>query len=397
MTQSNLKLSGDIDKAIVIKIQNINDPNSGWSFIYELIVSLAINQIRESVPNYAFTYGGFVCGSPVDNSSICSLDGPINKSYILMENISPSKTFHSTLETEVHEQDILDTIYQVAVSLYFGNFYYNFTHYDLHNGNILLYDFLQGRPPVLFKYYIKGVEYVVPAKTISVLIDFGFAHMKGVRPTKEMKQHELRTSFVKNDTFDVFTFLIWITVDVLLGANKHLLVKKNGIRLTWRRDTRLAQLLIRFFESYTIWIDLNGMLNSLAVMSYERTSWRKMADVINNHINVNFRLGWGFVPKPNMPITGKQPLNTPSNLVDWLKRHFYSNIREQDYGKVYHWGSVPRQVQLGIQPSREIVDELRAKEQELTERTSSLRRALPEEVAMEVEVKEPEYVPMDID
>nr|QBK90594.1 MAG: protein kinase [Pithovirus LCPAC104] len=174
-------LEGNVFK---IGIENLNDVfviktprNTKNNLTHELFVGLILTGMRKYVLNFSYTFAGFKCSrSFITDSSIISwCNTPeLSTDFIVSEIIDPSISLTNFVETCLFE-DFLNMFLQVLYSLDRAYKRYDFTHYDLHSGNVLLrklYD------KVYIPYFTEnGTEYI-KTNFIATIIDFGQSHIK---------------------------------------------------------------------------------------------------------------------------------------------------------------------------------------------------------------------------
>ncbi|MNK85009.1 hypothetical protein D3C87_1048770 [compost metagenome] len=184
---------------------------------HEAVVGLfSINSLRKTIPNFAFTMGAFGCTAPIidNNRNVmewCASDKPQDTPlvYIALENIKPSVTFGSFIRTG-SPSDFTNYIIEIMFALDTAHKQIDFTHYDLHIGNILLRDLASLRTID----YKNG--YYATTTKVPTIIDFGFAHVKhngnhyGLFGQEELGVHH-NSSY---PMFDVYKLLLMTAREV---------------------------------------------------------------------------------------------------------------------------------------------------------------------------------------
>lgn len=162
------------------------------ALLHEGVVGMyGTNQLREIIPNFAYIFGGFKCSPPlIDPSSKEVITWCLNSenavNYVLYENITPSIPLSQYVKT-CSIQEFLQVYMQVLYALRTAFNKIDFTHYDLHDDNILIRDVV-GAPPNEEKIitlsgfqipYItgNGTEYLKTSK-VACIIDYSRAHFK---------------------------------------------------------------------------------------------------------------------------------------------------------------------------------------------------------------------------
>jgi len=193
-----LARKGGSDLKFIIKTQF--NPSTAEISIHEAFIGIStLNHLRSHCPNFAFVYGGFMCGSPNTTTySIC--DGKLQVPYIIYEHITGISLFDFidiyinnpkiTLQQFVENaRELLAIILQVYLALRVakekGNSY---SHQDLHTKNIILKP-LNGTHGI--KYHVTNkvknkigdviaVEekiYVVYTRYVATIIDYGISEI----------------------------------------------------------------------------------------------------------------------------------------------------------------------------------------------------------------------------
>ena len=110
--------------------------------INELFVGIfGTNELRKFVPNFAYIYTGFQCSNPIVDISTNKvvnwcMTGQTSY-YIVYENIEPSTSLELQSKSMTFDYFLLYYL-QILLALRKALAVCNFTHYDLHAGNVLL-------------------------------------------------------------------------------------------------------------------------------------------------------------------------------------------------------------------------------------------------------------------
>jgi hypothetical protein len=166
------------DDVFVVKVPR--DPNNK-DLLHEYFVGLQLNSLRKHIPNFAYVMGGFKCSPPVIDSNKTAVswcnDSKVNVHYILYENIAPSVTFKEYTKT-CSFKNWLDKYLQVLYALHVAREKLDFTHYDLHPGNVLIRSLdTSGLHSIPYQTERGGIEYL-STDGIATIIDYGFSHIK---------------------------------------------------------------------------------------------------------------------------------------------------------------------------------------------------------------------------
>lgn len=196
------KGTGGVKDAFVLKYPR--DKNDK-SLLHEMLVGiLGTDPLKVLIPNYAYIYGGFTCSSPIydkkDSKLItrwCDSGSPNKISYVVYENIKNSIPMDKlsaecsvTLEDFLNRYSIgprmrgcdhgLQVFKEVIGQCFYAlrNMYkqIDFTHYDLHPGNLLISK-LEERRSIGYNSYDERPVYI-NSQYVAKIIDFGFSHFK---------------------------------------------------------------------------------------------------------------------------------------------------------------------------------------------------------------------------
>jgi hypothetical protein len=159
-------MNGYNKKKLVIKVPRRNDGTVD-SLMYEYLVGEVIRQVVYPLcPNFNKIYG--------------YLKNDDNE-YLLIERILPGTSFREyfdILKTDRSKDNIMiSLVLQVLYAIALAQERVEFTHYDLHFGNIVI----KHDPSITFiQYTINNQTYTVPVYDgmISVIIDYGRSHVK---------------------------------------------------------------------------------------------------------------------------------------------------------------------------------------------------------------------------
>ena len=165
------------DSVFIVKAPR--DPQNA-ELRHELFVGIQLNKLRTSVPNFAYVFGGFKCSPPVidttkDVVAWCN-NTDVSVHYVMYENIAPAVSFRDYVKTCTFPQ-WLDKYLQVLYALDAAVKMIDFTHYDLHDENVLVRDIGEKSFSIPYSTERGGTEYLL-TDGISTVIDYGFSHVK---------------------------------------------------------------------------------------------------------------------------------------------------------------------------------------------------------------------------
>ena len=159
------------------------------NMLHELTIGLILNELRETIPNFMFTLGGFLCSPPdVTGKSddpkfnnkysfrtLCGNSKVKNLQIMVLNEVIPAESdFYTFLKSNTDRKEICKILIQILYALYIAYKKFKFTHGDLHQKNILIVDRrratnieiqLDEQAP----FFVENVRYV------PVIIDYGFA------------------------------------------------------------------------------------------------------------------------------------------------------------------------------------------------------------------------------
>lgn len=133
---------GGVENMMIIKAakDSLKD-----SLLHEGVVGIyGTNDLRKLVPNYAYIYGGFKCSPPLIDSETKKvitwcLHNENTVNYVLYENINNSVTLREYIR-KCTVQEFMEMYMQILYALREGLRQIDFTHYDLHDENVVIRD-----------------------------------------------------------------------------------------------------------------------------------------------------------------------------------------------------------------------------------------------------------------
>jgi hypothetical protein len=192
------------------------EKSGGAEAVNELIVGLyALNAIRAVNPNFMFTYGGFYAPAPevVKKRGKNHLERIFNKNinqslmHIMVENLPNN----GTLNDWVMNQDLSDPlairriyeiIFQINLALGVAFDMFEFSHNDLHSGNILIHELSE---PRMITYRMGGFIFHLTTDVIATMIDFG--HSRALVPfTCERDLTHIAPNLIRHVRGNLYSF-----------------------------------------------------------------------------------------------------------------------------------------------------------------------------------------------
>lgn len=141
------------------------------SLIREYYIGVkAMNNLRYIVPNFVYTLGGFVCDDTEKSDELCQNSFLKSSPSILYENI-PGKTVTDLINSLNFDQWLV-IFFQLLLALEVAQRQVQFTHFDLHDSNVMLRKkskFTYSVPLDMSTYTVTNPEF------IPIIIDFGFS------------------------------------------------------------------------------------------------------------------------------------------------------------------------------------------------------------------------------
>ena len=177
----------DIRGASIATLKYSFGPRDNVGFhniIHELVVGLVLNQLKDIVPNFMYTWGGFICSPPKRKEKLLKGSQSIKYDYtfgemcnnnaensqiIVLNEFVEGQSLESMLKAgRLTTKDIRHIMFQLACSIYLAQQHFSFQHNDLHAGNILIKTLPN---PHEFKYDTMSITSLY----MPVIIDYGYA------------------------------------------------------------------------------------------------------------------------------------------------------------------------------------------------------------------------------
>jgi len=155
---------------------------------HELFVGVAAtNNLRKLLPNYAYIFGGFKCLPPSiaeDKKVTAWCERSMNHekyvNYVIYEKV-PGKSLADHCAT-CSFPEFFSWFLQIVLAVQIGNEKVDFSHYDLHDENVMLRKWSEENNPsgmVSIPYKVKnGATWWIKSSHVAVMIDFGMSHVK---------------------------------------------------------------------------------------------------------------------------------------------------------------------------------------------------------------------------
>lgn len=195
---------GVADNAFVLKApRNPADDN----LAHEAVVGMfGTNQLRAEIPNFAYIFGYMRCSPPLFDQkrpiTYCtSNNNPVT--YVVYENIKDTMSFENFSRTATPQQWTQQYL-SVLYALRKAHLTCDFTHFDLHGGNVLVRPYTGKGSPFTLAYETErgSVEYLKTDR-LSTIIDYGLAHIQ------YQGKHYGRSGFQGYSVFPDRSFIIF--------------------------------------------------------------------------------------------------------------------------------------------------------------------------------------------
>lgn len=165
---------------IVKRPNDVQDEFTQNVFLHESFMGVAaVNQTRKKTPGFIYTYGVIICNGTRKlqrkdaQLQWCSGNGP-SVPYIALENVGNSKTLEAFIKDDVFDvKTLAKLLLQVESALKVASEECNFTHYDLHDGNVLIQKL---DSPINIPIYIQDQTFYMETDLVVRIIDYGLAY-----------------------------------------------------------------------------------------------------------------------------------------------------------------------------------------------------------------------------
>lgn len=344
-------LTYDMQTNFVIKTSKLNATCTPLE--EEFSTGFKLNELRSIIPNILLTYGGFTCNKGSGDYDLCD-DIGISTSFLALEFVK-GITFRKYVLTAT-DRDILAGIYQILFALHFAQKRNKFTHYDLHDENILVSEL---EAPVQYNYRVDQTEYIFSTNINCTLIDFGWARVDGVNYNPSRLNNQFGADITFSSHRDIYT--------ILMSTLRYYISVKDQKSIEDLRDKNnvLGELLGKFWDTYIKNVTYEDMINNVIAhrSSNQNSSQNDIFGSVAwymNDIAIKGNMGRyiTFLPKdynvyPN-PIFGT-PLTAIKALFNAMKEEKNSTVN------VYNWGDTDKigcDMRDTLAPKKELIDHI---------------------------------------
>jgi hypothetical protein len=203
----------------IVGLFNIKNSNSQYVFKvsqylnylvkHEYTVMKSLNDLSTFCPHFCQAIGTIKCEidpkhDELENPFEIKSKYPIMKEVLLCENIEKSCKLQNYVRSKkVHEDILYSTIKQVLMGIILAQNKKNFSHYDLHSGNIMM---KKCNKDIVFLYVLdESNQFCVPTfGNYPVIIDFGFSYIS------DMEDGPLWTSLAHTDVGFISDRFDWV-------------------------------------------------------------------------------------------------------------------------------------------------------------------------------------------
>jgi hypothetical protein len=280
-TKLNIKklISNKNDYLFVFKASSQMSEEYNGIF-HEYTIGILLNYLFFETPTFVYTYNGFFCSIFNENfQSLCNITDSIALTNIIVLEYLGEQTLKSILN-KLTLNELINIILIILLTLIIAKEKYNFSHNDLHLGNIMIVE-LDYLKPVKFKF--ENEEYIIYSKYIPKIIDFGKSsmHSKGtyIYPFKTTQQLNIQHRLIEKyiiyneylSSYDWFRFII------------SLITELYAINMRSYIDS------IKYFVLYYEKFSLN-IKNNKEDCNYEKTIYKFIEDLkLNKYKSDNWK------------------------------------------------------------------------------------------------------------
>lgn len=325
---------------IVKMARHTNDVNSQELFVNSYEVGIALNKIREHIPNFILTLGKVDC--KIDTvigrklaDRICYADGDTAVSIIaekIHDSISLETYFSDYSRKELeYTYQTYTLVYNTMIALVYANLMLMYSHNDLHFGNILVTKTEVGS----HIYKLGDKTYRLITNLIPIIIDYDSNYVK--TPTFEARKVKTGRFY----DYDNCRRNIAIYADIFMLLSTFLsryfaYTIKNVIELPTPHLVREVYKVYMDFYGfvYEVDTDIDSLVNGLQALPQQRKKWNASVDpYLRRVLMYNYLL-------PDEVRTLK-PFD-PTFLLDRMSEIYDRYIRQPTGPMpVYNWGDHP--------------------------------------------------------
>lgn len=184
------------------------------NLLHEAMIGItALNTLRRIIPNFMYTYGYLRCSTAQlvkeEPATWCNIPNGIDISYTILENIRGATTLRKLVsESSLSPSEFVSIMYQLFNALNVANKIWDFTHYDLHDNNVLVRKLSK---PIALPYYgtqDKVTRWIL-SSYVPFVIDYGvsWVTINGVGLGDPTQDHGRVSSFPMFDVYKIIGFV----------------------------------------------------------------------------------------------------------------------------------------------------------------------------------------------
>lgn len=290
------------NKELNIVIKESLEYYNNFTLAHEAFVGLyAINSLRAIIPNFMYTYGLMAENKFINRKfpqyvktiSYLTLNDDDDKAaykklHLVVESIDKSVSLDDfIMKIDVNFNIFINVFMQILYALENAQHLIDFTHYDLHSGNILISKKTGLSNEILYQ-RANGENRYVSGNYLATIIDFGFTHVK-----VDNKDYGINRNYYSGNKnalhplFDIYKLLGFISYNYLTYNSKPEIEKFNlFLEKVWQIFTPdipwktlvTEQRELRY--NYVKNIDKNPYLMSVFVEQVE--------DILEENFSINF-------------------------------------------------------------------------------------------------------------
>ena len=359
----------------IVKInKNPNrDLARAW-FENELQIGLRLNKIRDKIPNFVMTLGGFSCNNNVTLEEICSVkgfrDNP-SMDYILLEYVDAEGTLAEWLATQmgnplytIEQKEFLamSIFGQLIAGLAYAYEKTGFTHYDLHSENALVYNFtikddwfeqsqesfvkkgedIPGTIKPGFIYKIGNDKFNIPAVALGIIIDFGIAYINDLKENPPETNHfqNFGMTWDRPDPESSHFTLLMTSLIIIIQYAPDLFSDGNELR-----NNFITKFFINFLDANDLYeTNSEALLTRLLLKRYSMvsTNVNEFIAIIEKarRVNPDNRVSRVFHYLPYNAQKAKAPFTSSLNILRSIGPYFTDPKIQNIYkvNLIYRWG-----------------------------------------------------------
>lgn len=222
--QGYVYISDILSENIQVIIKVPQKKNKYQDLIREYFLGIMVlNKLRYHVPTIVYTLGAFFCPQITQNKKLCEGNQKDKTAFVIYEKIEGNGVDNMLKNNSINFNQFLGIFIQLLLTLEVAQRECNFTHFDLHTGNVMLR-------------HSPGFEYNVPIGTslykvhtndyVPIIIDFGYAsaYVNGKSfGEQNLEDYGIMPYMVQGA--DMYKFLVFSGYNCTNSITKNLIIK----------------------------------------------------------------------------------------------------------------------------------------------------------------------------